>query len=243
MTALFANNASTTLSSGISPSDTTLTVAAGTGAKFPSPTGSDYFVLTLQDSANSALTEVLHVTARATDTMTIVRAQEGTSAQSWTSGDFAFMAPTAGTLDLFAQTPVGNADLAQMAAGTVKSNLTGGLTAPADNTLAAVLSALISDVTLASPGHVVIGPIQMCWGQSSAASNQDTVSVIFEKAFPSTPWVVIPGAKYASGSPYTELTAGCDSFSTAGAIFTALRLAGSGSDSIYVQYLAFGPSA
>jgi len=39
---LFANNAYSTLASGITNTDTSLTVATGEGARFPSISGSDY---------------------------------------------------------------------------------------------------------------------------------------------------------------------------------------------------------
>ena len=79
--ALYTNNASTTLASGINSSVTSLTVASGKGALFPSPTGSNYFMCTLQSVSGSPI-EIVQVTARSTDTFTIVRAQESTTAQS-----------------------------------------------------------------------------------------------------------------------------------------------------------------
>ena len=47
MTQLFANNAFSTLAGAISNTATTMSVQAGAGAKFPSPTGGDYFLVTL----------------------------------------------------------------------------------------------------------------------------------------------------------------------------------------------------
>lgn len=82
---LFTNNAATTLASGITNSATTLTVASGTGTLFPSPTGSQYFYCTLANLAGTV--EVIKVTARSTDTFTIVRGQDGTSAVAWNTGD------------------------------------------------------------------------------------------------------------------------------------------------------------
>lgn len=82
---LFTNNAATTLASGLSSVATTLTVAAATGAEFPTLAGSEYFYCTLANNAGS--TEIVKVTARSTDTFTIVRAQDGTSAAAWSSGD------------------------------------------------------------------------------------------------------------------------------------------------------------
>ena len=82
---LFTNNAATTLASGLLIGATSLTVAAGTGAEFPTLTGSEYFYCTLANNAGSI--EIIKVTARSTDTFTIVRGQDGTSAAAWSAGD------------------------------------------------------------------------------------------------------------------------------------------------------------
>ncbi|HEK7314378.1 TPA: glycine-rich domain-containing protein [Yersinia enterocolitica] len=104
LTLLSANNASTVLSAGISASATTLTVNTGTGGLFPSPvSGTSFFKLTLIDAATGTLTEIVHVTARIGDTMTIVRGQEGTVSRLWSANDISANMMTAGTLDLFAQ--------------------------------------------------------------------------------------------------------------------------------------------
>jgi len=72
------NNASTTVPLAISSTATSLTVAAGTGALFPTLGTGDYFYATIQDVDNHF--EIVKVTARADDVMTIERAQEGTLA-------------------------------------------------------------------------------------------------------------------------------------------------------------------
>lgn len=104
MTYEFANNAKSTLAAPLTTSSTSVALSAGTGALFPSPTGGDLFVLTLTDAATGAITEIMHATARSGDTLTVVRAQEGTTALNWTTGDFANLVITAGTLDQFEQT-------------------------------------------------------------------------------------------------------------------------------------------
>lgn len=78
----FSNNATSTIVSVISAVDTTIVLAAGTGAKFPSITGGQYFYATLSNAENT-VHEVVKVTARSTDTLTVVRAQDGTSAAVW----------------------------------------------------------------------------------------------------------------------------------------------------------------
>lgn len=72
------NNATTTTDGAISSTALSVTVASGTGVLFPILGGSDYFYATLIDTNGNY--EVIKVTARTDDVMTIVRAQEGTLA-------------------------------------------------------------------------------------------------------------------------------------------------------------------
>lgn len=82
---LFTNNAATTLASSITNVATSLTVATGTGTLFPTISGGQYFYVTLANNAGTV--EIVKCTARTTDTFTVTRAQDGTSAVSWTAGD------------------------------------------------------------------------------------------------------------------------------------------------------------
>lgn len=95
-TFLFANNATTTLASSLSPSDTLVQVATGTGAEFPSPGPGEQFSLTLQDAATGLIEEITYVTAVSGDDLTVIRGQEGTTALSWGVGDLASNYWTAG---------------------------------------------------------------------------------------------------------------------------------------------------
>jgi hypothetical protein len=83
MSVKFSNNAETTLSSGITSSATSITVADG--SVFPSISGSEYFYVTLEDA--SANIEIVKVTAVSGNTLTVVRAQDGTSARTFSNGD------------------------------------------------------------------------------------------------------------------------------------------------------------
>lgn len=74
------NNASGTLSASISAVATTLTLQAGEGAEYPALGAGDWFPLVLEEGAAY---EIVRVTARAADTLTIVRGQEGTTAASF----------------------------------------------------------------------------------------------------------------------------------------------------------------
>jgi hypothetical protein len=94
---LFTNNATTTLASPITSSATSITVAAATGARFPTPSGGDVFYATLIDASNNI--EIVQCTARATDVLTVVRAQESTTARAYTTGDRLELRPTAAGLN------------------------------------------------------------------------------------------------------------------------------------------------
>lgn len=94
----FTNNAATTLASSILVGATSLTVASTTGALFPTLTGAQYFYCTLQNTAGSTV-EIVKVTARSTDTFTIVRAQEGTTASAFSAGDKVELRLTAGEIN------------------------------------------------------------------------------------------------------------------------------------------------
>jgi hypothetical protein len=103
---LFANNASSRLVAGISNVSLSMQVSAGEGVKFPNPTGGDYFLVTLSkiSSGIETATEIVKVTARATDVFTIVRAQEGTSALVFAEADFVQLRFTAGSISGMAYT-------------------------------------------------------------------------------------------------------------------------------------------
>lgn len=96
---LFTNNANSTLAAGITDVATSLTLATGKGALFPSPTGGDFFMLTLTQAEAETSWEVVKVTARTGDALTIVRAQEGTTGAAWGTGSKAELRVTAEALN------------------------------------------------------------------------------------------------------------------------------------------------
>lgn len=96
MVAIFANNATGKLGGDITTSSTTLILQTGNGALFPSPTGGDYFPITVV-KADGTL-EIMKCTARSVDTLTVTRSQEGTTAKAFTIGDRVSLRMTAGSL-------------------------------------------------------------------------------------------------------------------------------------------------
>lgn len=82
---IYANNVAGTLAANIGPSDTLVLLGAGQGAKFPSPTGGNYFYATLVH-VTTGVVEIVQCTARSVDTLTVVRGRDGTTATSFTTG-------------------------------------------------------------------------------------------------------------------------------------------------------------
>ena len=92
---VFANNVSTTLAAASSSTSTTFTLASSTN--LPTLASGQMMPLTLNDVATGLVYEIVYVTDISGATLTVERAQEGTTAQNWNVGDYAFVAPTAGT--------------------------------------------------------------------------------------------------------------------------------------------------
>ena len=113
MSQLFANNAASILDGAIAQGETTITLHSG--ASFPSPTGTDYFLLTLAGldaNGNETSWEIVKVTARAGNDLTVVRAQESTTNKAWPSGTRAELRITAGTLAAVSNSGQGSAGVA-----------------------------------------------------------------------------------------------------------------------------------
>jgi|9_EtaG_2_1085328.scaffolds.fasta_scaffold06643_4 hypothetical protein len=87
------NNAFGTISAGINNSVTTIVLDSGQGARFPTLGSGDYFFATLIDTSNNL--EIVKVTARSSDSMTVVRAQDNSTARAFSIGDRFELRPTA----------------------------------------------------------------------------------------------------------------------------------------------------
>lgn len=95
---LYKNNAASILASGISDVATSLTVSTGDGDLFPAISGSDVFFVTLKSRVGTNM-EIVKVTARSGDTLTIERGQEDTTAHAFLSDDKVELLITAGILE------------------------------------------------------------------------------------------------------------------------------------------------
>lgn len=98
MAIVFKNNATTTLSGNISSSATSIGVTDG--SVFPSLNSGESFFVTFDDGTNK---EIVKVTGISSNTLTVVRAQDGTSARTFSTGDACDLRVTAKILESFPQ--------------------------------------------------------------------------------------------------------------------------------------------
>lgn len=120
MAQLFTNNSASTLAVAMSDSILSVVVASGEGALFASPSGGDYQMVTLNDPVTGDY-EIVKVTARSGDNLSVVRGQEGTTAVAWSTGVKVEARITAGSLTNFLANLSQDAD--GLAAGTFAQNV------------------------------------------------------------------------------------------------------------------------
>ena len=94
----FANNAHSEIAAGIDSATTTITLKEGEGSRFPGITSGQGFVATLAeiDAGKEVSWEIVKVTARSGDVLTVVRGCEDTAARPWPSGSLFEHRVTAG---------------------------------------------------------------------------------------------------------------------------------------------------
>jgi len=108
-TQIFSNNRAGVVNTGIDDIATSLVL--NDASDFPEPSGGDWFLLTLfafNDNGLENTWEIVQCTSRASNTLTIVRGQEGTVAVAWSAASKCEMRPTAGTLS--AKTDIADKD-------------------------------------------------------------------------------------------------------------------------------------
>lgn len=102
MSYIAKNNAYATLAGTLTDIATSVVLATGKGALF-AVTAPEWTYVTFEDSSGNI--ETVKVTARSTDTLTIVRAQDGTAARAWSIGDICECRPCAAALNDFSVAP------------------------------------------------------------------------------------------------------------------------------------------
>jgi len=150
----FKNNAASTLDTAISASDVGLTVASGDGTLFPAAGSGDYFYMTIE--ATDGTYEIVKVTARSGDSMTIVRAQEGTTARAFTAGALCELRITnQGLLDKVAEDNLaaGSVTLAKLA--DVATDTVLGRTASGTGAVSALGATDVLDMLGSTQGNIL----------------------------------------------------------------------------------------
>lgn len=163
---VYANNASAVLASGITDSATTITVATGQGASFPTVSGGNWAYITLVDTSGNV--EIVKCTSHsaAADTFTCTRGQDGTTARAFSANDLFELRVTKATLDTLR-------DVASQTSGTLNGVIIGGGTPAAitgttitantgfsgalNGTVGATTPATGAFTTLTATGNVTLG--------------------------------------------------------------------------------------
>jgi len=116
---LYTNNAYSALAVAIIPTTTTIQLTAGTGQLFPSPTGGNYFYLTLISISNPETMEIVQCTARSGDILTVVRGAEGTQPNTFNISDNVQLRITAAGLNTFASPIIPATNVTYVPSGTL----------------------------------------------------------------------------------------------------------------------------
>jgi hypothetical protein len=120
---IFGNNVASTIAGSITPSNTQVNLAAGTGPLFPQPIAGQAFIATLIDKATGTLKEIVNVTDITGDTATIIRARENTQPLQWYAGDIFAHLHTAGAMQAMLQrSQIGDASIIYLASDTGSAN-------------------------------------------------------------------------------------------------------------------------
>lgn len=164
MTFQFTNNAATTLASGVSGSATSLILATGKGALFPTPSGANVFRVTLIRASDSAI-EIVECTARSSDTLTVTRAQEGTTSLVFVTGDKIELRVTAGVMNALSSSG-GGSGFSGVATATGNTALTSTPTILSVTPASSAVVVTLPDATTCTVG----GPVHVVLNQSKAYS-------------------------------------------------------------------------
>lgn len=177
MAVKFSNNAKTTLSSGITSSATSIAVADASA--WPTLGSGDHTLCTLITVADPDVLEIVKVTAISGNTLTVVRAQEGTTARAFASADKAELRVTAGLLEqALTGTDVVKLDSLTASATASYSMAAGGVAYSPSNVNALVVS--LNGVTQEPTDAFTISGSTLTF--ASALTSADSIDYIVDLA-------------------------------------------------------------
>lgn len=206
MTIKFTNNATTTLASGINSSVTSLSVASGTGALFPTLSSPDVFYATLANVAGTV--EIIKVTARSTDAFTIVRGQDGTTPLSWAAGDKVELRPTAAGLQAMLQTTDIGVSVQGYDAATAKTNAVQSFSVAQRGTITALTdgATITPDFAAANNFSVTLGGNRTLANPTNLTAGQSGIITITQDGTGSRTLAYGSYWKFAGGTAPTLTT-------------------------------------
>lgn len=226
-TQLFTNNATAALSTDLTAGSTTVLVATGEGALFASPTGGQFQLGTLTD--DNGQMEIVAITARTADSLTVTRAQEGTGALTFSVADNARISGrlTKGTMESLPQFDFGGnphgADSVNLqpsrAAATAVASGADAIAIGSDTTASGNTAIAVGDGSTASfAGGIAVGDAAqstqinaIAVGTGAAASTVDSIAVGTAAAASGTNGIAIGDTAVASqtGAIAVGLNATC----------------------------------
>ncbi len=183
---LFLNNASSLLDLSINATILTIQLTTGDGAKFPSPSGSQFFVACLEDDSGNI--EYVKVESRAADVLTVEaggRGFDNSTAQSFTQNVTRVeLRLSAGVVDEFLQvngdTMSGDLDMAtkeiQNAFLTGTTRITGGQTI--GTAIRGVLDQTSNEIDVPASGRATAGGAGIVVDSDDIVALLDTAGVI-----------------------------------------------------------------
>jgi hypothetical protein len=172
MPALFKNNATATLAASINTTATTIVLSSGLGNSFPLPSGTSFFYGTLFDAVGNY--EIVKCTARTADSLTVVRAQDGTNPLEFISGDGFAVRPIAAVFNNFPQLDANNIFTGN---NTFSGTLTGSLTGNSAGThTGPVIGNVTGNVTGNSAGTHTGPVIGNVTGNAATATTANTIA-------------------------------------------------------------------
>jgi len=221
MPVLFKNNATATIAATITNTDTTIVLAAGLGNTFPLPAGSNYFYGTLFDTVGNY--EIVKVTARVTDTLTVVRAQDSTNPLPFNAGSGFAMRPVAAIFNNLvqldgAQTISGaktfsaaivasagvTGNLSGNVTGNVTGNLTGNVTGNADTATSATNATTANSIANSGAWNISFSSTNEAVVTAGIASDVLTVASVTSGTL--TPGQILSGSGVTTGTKILSQT-------------------------------------
>lgn len=204
------NRASAPLNAAITSGATSVVLTAGKGALFPALAANEYFYAVIQKGVlDTDVREYVKVTARAGDTLTITRAQGGSTAQAFAAGDVLALIITAESLEGFVMR---DGEVAVPSAATVdlwtstKSEdieITGTTNISSFGTTAPIGTVRNLRFSNAAPGKLIHSAALTCPG--GADYQCGTNDVVTVRRLPGGNWLVVNISTYYNPNAWEKI--------------------------------------